>query len=148
KIRAATAKMAALQWDVQIRYLTAATAVPQGGWRERLRARPARAQAMARLRGLAHGLASATALYAGPNWLARRRLPRPADKINARVFRRGCLLSVPELAVLAKLPGDAALPGLSQAGARSVPPPSGIALPGPDTRPLGASDAGTPRPVA
>ena len=148
-IRAATAKMAALQWDAQIRYLTASTAAPTaGGWRERLRARPARVQAMARLRGLAHGLASATALYAGPNWLARRRLPRPAAKVNARVFRRGCLLSVPELAALAKLPGDPALPGLSQAGARSVPPPPGIALPGPHARPLGLTDAGTPRPVA
>jgi hypothetical protein len=150
-IRAATAKMAALQWDAQIRYLTATTTTAAGreaGWRERLRARPARVQAMARLRGLAHGLASATALYAGPNWLARRRLHRPAAKINARVFRRGCLLSVPELAALAKLPGDPALPGLSQAGARSVPPPPGIPLPGPSARPLGLTDAGTPRPAA
>ena len=149
-IRAATAKMAALQWDAQIRYLTATTAAaaPGGGWRDRLRARPARAQAMARLRGLAHGLASATALYAGPNWLARRRLHRPAGKVSARVFRRGCLLSVPELAALAKLPADPALPGLSRAGARSVPPPPGIALPGPGARPLGVTDAGTPRPVA
>jgi hypothetical protein len=142
-IRAATAKMAALQWDTQIRYVTAtAAAAAPAGWRQRLRANPARAQAMARLRGLAHGLASATALYAGPNWLARRRLPRPAGKVNARVFRRGCLLSVPELAGLAKLPGDAALPGLERAGARSVPPPPGIALPGPAARPLGATGAG------
>ncbi len=83
-IRAATAKMAALQWDTQIRYVTATTtaAAPEGGWRERLREGPARAQAMARLRGLAHGLASATALYAGPNWLARRPLPRPAGREN------------------------------------------------------------------
>ena len=148
-IRAATAKMAALQWDAQIRYVTATTAAaPPAGWRERMRARPARAQAMARLRGLAHGLASATALYAGPNWLARRHLPRPAGKVNARVFRRGCLLSVPELATLAALPGDPAVPGLARAGARSVPPPPGIALPGPHARPLGVTDAGAPRPVA
>jgi hypothetical protein len=146
-IRAATAKMAALQWDTQIRYVTAAAA-PAGGWRERLRARPARAQVMARLRGLAHGLASATALYAGPNWLARRRLPRPAGRVNARVFRRGCLLSVPELAALAALPADPAVPGLARAGARSVPPPPGIALPGPHARPLGVTDAGSPHPVA
>ena len=106
-IRAATAKMAALQWDAQIRYVTATTAAPRrrpGGGSGCGHARPG-AQAMARLRGLAHGLASATALYAGPNWLARRRLPRPAGKVNARVFRRGCLLSVPELAALAALPG-------------------------------------------
>ena len=148
-IRAATAKMAALQWDTQIRYVTATTATaPPGGWRERLRARPARAKAMARLRGLAHGLASATALYAGPNWLARRRLPRPAPRVNARMFRRGCLLSVPELAALAALPADPAVPGLARAGARSVPPPPGIVLPGPHARPLGVTDAGAPRPVA
>ena len=149
-IRAATAKMAALQWDTQIRYVTATTAVTTaaGGWRERLRARPARAQARARLRGLAHGLASATALYAGPNWLARRRLPKPVDQVNARAFRRGCLLSVPELAALAALPADPAVPGLARAGARSVPPPPGIALPGPHARPLGVTDAGAPRPVA
>jgi hypothetical protein len=148
QIRAAAAKMAAPQWDAQIRYVTATVAaVPYGGWRERLRARPARAKARARLRGLAHGLASATALYAGPNWLARRRLPRPAARVNARVFRRGCLLSVPELAALARLPGDTALPGLAQAGARSLPPPHGIVPPGPNARPLGVTDAGTPRPV-
>ena len=149
-IRAATAKMAALQWDAQIRYVTATTtaAAAPGGWRERLRARADRAQAMARLRGLAHGLASATALYAGPNWLARRRLPRPANRVNARVFRRGCLLSVPELAALAALPADPAVPGLARAGARSVPPPPGIVLPGPHARPLGVTDTGAPRPVA
>ncbi len=149
-IRAATAKMAALQWDIQIRYVTATTAAPApaGGWRERLGARPARAQAMARLRGLAHDLASATALYAGPNWLARRRLPRPAGKVNARVFGRGCLLSVPELAALAALPADPAVPGLARAGARSVPPPPGIVLPGAHARRLGVTDAGAPRPVA
>jgi hypothetical protein len=148
-IRAATAKMAALQWDTQIRYVTATTtAAPAGGWRERLRTRPAQAQATARLRGLAHGLASATALYAGPNWLARRRLSQPAERINARVFRRGCLLSVPELAAIAALPADAAVPGLARAGARSVPPPPGIALPGPHARPLGVTDTGAPRPVA
>ena len=40
------------------------------------------------------------------------------------------------------------MPGLDRAGARSVPPPPGIALPGPHARPLGVTDAGAPRPVA
>jgi hypothetical protein len=151
-LRAATAKMAAPQWDTQIRYLTATTAVPARSWRDRLRA-PARdheeAQARARLRGLAHGIASATALYAGPhNWLARRRLYRPAAAVAGREFRRGCLLSVPEIAALATLPGGAAVPGLASAGARSVPPPPGIPEPGPHARPLGVTDAGAPRRVA
>ena len=103
---------------------------------------------MARLRGLAHGLASATALYAGPNWLARRRLPRPAGQgQRPRVPPR-----LPAVGPRAGRPGrparDPAVPGLARAGARSVPPPPGIALPGPHARPLGVTDAGAPRPVA
>ena len=74
--------------------------------------------------------------------------PAPPGGSTPACSGRGCLLSVPELAALAKLPGDAALPGLERAGARSVPPPPGIALPGPHARPLGVTDAGAPRPVA
>ena len=107
----------------------------------------AQAQARARLRGLAHGLASATALYAGRNWLARRRLRHPAAQIDARRFRRGGLLSVPELAAIARLPADVSVPGLSRAGARAVAPPPTVPVPGPDVRPLGVSDTGSPRPV-
>ena len=102
---------------------------------------------MARLRGLAHGLASATALYSGRNWLARRHLRHPAEQIAARRFRRGDLLSVPELAAIARLPADASVPGLARAGARAVAPPAVIPVPGPGVRPLGVSDTGVPRPV-
>src|SRR5439155_2072711 len=75
EVRASVIKSAGPQWDTQIRYATATTAVPAA--RGRLRDTAAQAQARARLRGLAHGLASATALYAGRNWLARRHLRHP-----------------------------------------------------------------------
>ena len=145
EVRASVIKSAGPQWETQIRYATATTAVPAG--RGRLRDTAAQAQARARLRGLAHGLASATALYAGRNWLARRHLRHPAEQITARRFRRGGLLSVPELAAIARLPADASVPGLSRAGARAVAPPAVIPVPGPGVRPLGVSDTGVPRPV-
>jgi hypothetical protein len=145
-LRAAIGKSAGPQWETQIRYaVTTTTTVPA---RSRVRRTAAGAQARRRLRGLAHALASATALYAGRNWLARRRLPCPAARIAARRFRAGDLLSVPELAAIARLPADALVPGLARAGARAVPPPPGIPAPGPDARPLGVTDTGTPRPVA
>jgi hypothetical protein len=144
EVRAVTAKLAGPQWETLLRYVTATTSTPApGAGGGRLQAR----QARARLRGLAHATASATALYAGANWLARRRLRCPAEAIAARRLGRGDLLSVPELAALARLPTDPALPGLARAGARVVPPPPAIPLPGPGIRPLGVSDAGQPRPV-
>ena len=144
-MRASVAKSAGPQWDTQIRYATATTAVPPAQGRRRDTA--AQAQARARLRGLAHGIASATALYSGRNWLARRHLRHPAAQIAARRFRRGDLLSVPELAAIARLPADASVPGLARAGARAVAPPAVIPVPGPGVRPLGVSDTGVPRPV-
>lgn len=144
-LRAATAKAAGPQWETQIRYAVATTAVPPG---RRPHRNAARAQARRQLRGQAHILASVTALYAGRNWLARRHLRQPAAQISARRFAAGDLLSVPELAALARLPADATVPGLARAGARAVAPPPGIPAPGPAARPLGVSDTGTPRPVA
>jgi hypothetical protein len=148
EIREATAKLAGPQWETLVRYAVATTApapAPAGaGYRGR---RAAAAQQAARLRGLAHALASATALLTARNWLARRRLRRPAAAIGSRRLPSGDLLSVPELAALARLPADPALPGLERAGARAVPPPPAIPLPGPGVRPLGISDTGAPRPV-
>jgi hypothetical protein len=147
EVRAVTAKLAGPHWETLIRYATATTQAPAGGVTGRRQARAAGLRAAARLRGQAHALASATALYAGPNWLARRRLGHPAQVIAARRLGRADLLSVPELAALARLPADPALPGLARAGARAVPPPPAIPVPGPDVRPLGVSDTGQPRPV-
>ena len=114
EIREATAKLASPQWETLIRYAVATTAavVPDGAGRWRPRA--AAAQAQARLRGLAHALASAFALLTGRNRLARRRLRHPAAALAGRRLARGDLLSVAELAALARLPADPALPGLAR----------------------------------
>jgi Helicase HerA, central domain/TraM recognition site of TraD and TraG len=131
-------KAAGPRWAVAIRY--AVTISPDGN--------PASGE-RARLRGRAHALASAMALYSsGHNYLARRRLFRPATALARRRLGRGQLLSVPELAAIAHLPLDTAVPGLERAGARAVPPPPTIPVPGPGSRPLGHSDAGVPRAIA
>jgi hypothetical protein len=120
------------QWFVGIRY-AAATA----------RQAP---DARARLRGRAHAIASAFALYTGPhNRLRRRRLSRPAGALAVRQLGRGDLLSVPELAAMAHLPTDVAVPGLSRAGARLVAPRPGIPIAG---KVLGDAAVGAARPVA
>jgi len=146
EIRESASKLTGPQWETLICYATASTATcaAAGGTGHRER-RAAAAQQAARLRGLAHALASCAALYSGRNWLARRRLRHPAAAIAARRLTRGDLLSVPELAAIARLPADPALPGLARAGARAVPPPPAIPVPGPHVRPLGVSDAGAPR---
>ena len=97
------------------------------------------------LRGRAHGIASAFAVFTGRNRFARRRLRHPARAMAQRHMGRGDLLSVPELAVIAHLPTDLAVPGLARAGARSSPPPPRIPTAG---KLLGDSDAGIRRPVA
>src|SRR5262249_14591994 len=90
EIRETTAKLAGPQWETLIRYAVATTAPAQArdgvGRRER---RAAAAQQQARLRGLAHALASATALLTGRNWLARKRLHPPAVAIGSRRLARG-----------------------------------------------------------
>ena len=63
-------------------------------------------------------------------------------------MRRGFLLSVPELAAIAHLPLDVAVPGLQRAGSNTVPPSPKIAYGGPHAKVLGFSDAGHDRPVA
>jgi len=147
EIRETTAKLAGPQWETLIRYAVATTPAQARDGASRWDRRAAAAQQAARLRGLAHALASATALYTGRNWLARRRLRRPATAIASRHLAKGDLLSVPELAAIARLPADPSLPGLVRAGARAVPPPPAIPIPGSGVRPLGVSDAGAPRPV-
>ncbi|MFI0420465.1 type IV secretory system conjugative DNA transfer family protein [Spongiactinospora sp. 9N601] len=97
------------------------------------------------LTGRAHALASAFALYNGHNRLQRHRLPAPARRLADRRLGRGFLLSLPELAALAHLPLDPAVPGLTRAGANSVPPTPAIPVTG---KILGVSDVGHERPVA
>ncbi|TVT15954.1 type IV secretory system conjugative DNA transfer family protein, partial [Amycolatopsis rhizosphaerae] len=60
----------------------------------------------------------------------------------------GDLLSVGELAAIAHLPTDEAIPGVQRAGAKAIAPPPGIATPGPQAKPIGVTDTGQERPVA
>ncbi|MCG5215473.1 type IV secretion system DNA-binding domain-containing protein [Streptosporangium sp. KLBMP 9127] len=96
-------------------------------------------------KGRAHALASAFAVYSGHNRLERHRLLKPAMCLAGRRLDKGFLLSVPELATLAHLPLDTAVPGLTRAGATSVPPSPAISRTG---KTLGFSDTGHQRPVA
>lgn len=106
------------------------------------------AQVRARLRGRAHAVASAFAVFTGHNHFRRRRLHDPVQALAERRLGRGQLLSVPELAALAHLPHDTTVPNLARAGARSTAPPPQIPTPGPTGKTLGDTDTGTHRPVA
>jgi hypothetical protein len=131
-------KAAQPSWAITIRYAAATTATATD-------AQAPDRQAKARLRGRAHGLASAFALYSGRNRFDRHRLARPARVLDARRLGRGDLVSIAELAALAHLPADTAIAGIVRAGAKPVPPPPGI----PETgKILGDAETGGRRPVA
>jgi len=83
--------------------------------------------AKAALRGRAHAVASAFAVYAGRNHLDRHRLRRPATTLAARRLGRGSLVSVAELAALAHLPTDVTVAALARAGAKAAAPPPAVA---------------------
>ncbi len=129
-VRAITAKSAEPGFQVAIRY-GVATCVDED-WR-------------GRLRGRGHALAAAFAAYADRNQLTRRMLWRPDRALEVRRLGRGMLLGLSELAALAHLPWDRAVPGLERAGARSVPPAPGVQRAG---KVLGDADAGAVRPIA
>ncbi|MFC5830627.1 type IV secretory system conjugative DNA transfer family protein [Nonomuraea insulae] len=97
------------------------------------------------IRGRAHAIASAFALFSGYNRLERHRLLMPARRLASRRLGRGFLASIPELSALAHLPLDVAVPGLQRAGANTVAPSPQVARGG---KVLGYSDAGHERPVA
>ena len=99
----------------------------------------------ARLRGRAHVLASAFGVFAGRNRFTRCRLHHPARSLGGRLIARTSLLSVAELAALAHLPTDAAVPGLVRARARSVAPVPTVPSLG---KVLGDTEIGVKRPVA
>lgn len=142
-LRRAVVKNAGSLWETEIRY---ATAVPTTNERRR------DAAATERLRGLAHGFASAFGVHSGLNWWARKPLAHPARAMACRHLNRGDLLSVAELAALAHLPLDAAATGVVRAGARCVAPPPQVAANAAAgakaARLLGDTDAGVPVPVA
>jgi hypothetical protein len=93
-------------------------------------------------RGRIHAVAGAFAAYEGRVGLRRRRLLGAQRKLALRTLgRRSYLLSVPELAALAHLPAEAALPGLLRAGARTIAPPPGLPNSG---KPLGVTANAAP----
>lgn len=138
--RAVVAKHRGGLFETRIRYTVTAAARSDTGRAERTEVRDS-------LRGLAHGIAAAFAPYGQHNHYRRRRLRHPADTLADRRLRRGDLLSIPELAAVAHLPTDQAIPGLQHAGARAVAPPPGIPTPGPAVKPLGVSETGHRRRV-
>jgi TraM recognition site of TraD and TraG/Type IV secretion-system coupling protein DNA-binding domain len=79
-------------------------------------------------RGRIHAILGSFAPYNGPRvWLRRRRVKGAYTKLQTRrLGRRAFLLSAPELAALAHLPTQEAIPGVVMAGAREVAPPPGL----------------------
>ncbi|SFK89368.1 protein of unknown function DUF87 [Amycolatopsis sacchari] len=139
--RAIVAKQRGSQFETVVRYAVA-TILPASADADAVSA----AREIAR--GRAHALAASFASYTEHNHYTRHRLRRPGQVIDSRLLARGDLLSVPELAAIAHLPTDEAIPGLQRAGARAIAPPPGIAVPGPEAKPLGLTDTGHERPVA
>lgn len=90
----------------------------------------------AEARGRIHAILGSFAPYNGSRvWLRRRRVRHAEPKLaQRRLGRRGFLLGVAELAALAHLPTGEAIPGVVIVGARTVPPPPGLAGAG---KPLG-----------
>jgi hypothetical protein len=95
-----------------------------------------------RLRGLAHAIASAFAAHTARNKLRRARLPRPVDVLAGRRLRRGFLLNTAELAFIAGLPTDIAVPRLDRARAKPMPAPVAVPSGGRATKVLGRAQAG------
>jgi hypothetical protein len=73
-------------------------------------------------RGRIHALAGAFAVFEGRNGFRRSRWPGGLRRMRARRLARSYLLSVPELAEIATLPGSDAIAGLERAAAKTVPP--------------------------
>ena len=119
-------------WQTSIRY-AAATTSTRGQDSHALRVR---------LSGIAAGLAGAHAVHAGPNRLRRVHLHDPVRVLAARSMRAGFVLSTPELAVLAGLPTDVAVPGLARARAKAVPAPVQVPTGGRGTLVLGRAQIG------
>src|SRR5204863_7774491 len=103
--RGAVDKSLGTQWEVAIRYAVAHTNP------NKLPARNLRANLVT----AAHAIASSFGIYTGRNRLRRVRLPQPAAVLAGRAMRAGFVLSDPELAVIAGLPQDLAVPGMDRA---------------------------------
>ncbi|GAA1895286.1 helicase HerA domain-containing protein [Streptantibioticus ferralitis] len=138
--RVIVAKQRGAQYETRIRYAIATMLPTTASTEERTRV-------IDRLRGRGHAIASAFATFTEHNYYRRTRLRHPLPRLAERRLDTGDLLSIPELAAIAHLPWDEAIPALQRAGARAVPPPPGVATAGPAVKPIGLTDTGHPRPV-
>jgi len=100
------------------------------------------AQVRDRLRGLAHSIASGAAAYTGPNRLRRMKMPAPVAALAGRRMRHGFLATVAELAAIAALPQDLAVPGLDRARAKAVASPVRVPAGGRTVKVLGRAQVG------
>ncbi|MGH3630696.1 MAG: hypothetical protein ACRDRL_25050 [Sciscionella sp.] len=135
--RAVVGKQLGPHWETTVRYAVTTTVS------EQLPAAHTR-RSVDQLRGRAHAIASALSVFSGHNHYRRHRLPHPLTALADRDLRRGDLLSVPELAALAHLPTDDAVPGLIRAGARAVAPPPTPPAPVRTSKPSGSATPATP----
>ncbi|MET8147847.1 type IV secretory system conjugative DNA transfer family protein [Actinoplanes sp. NPDC049668] len=130
-VRAILDKTVHSLWTIGIRYVVAKDTARGGN------------HAQNRLRGIADTIASAYAVFAARNRLAHRtRMRQPVAVAAARRLGAGFLASTPELAVLAALPQDLAVPGLDRARAKSMPAPVAIPSGGRGMKILGDAEVG------
>ncbi|GIG69317.1 helicase HerA domain-containing protein [Phytomonospora endophytica] len=121
--------------EVAVRYAVATTRVTD------------RAAAKTRIRGVEKSLAAAFAVYSSTDPIRHVRQPAAATTLATRIMYRGKLLTTRELAALAHIPLDEALPQLPRAGARLVAPVAAVLRGGRGTKPLGTAAVGG-RPIA
>lgn len=135
-VRAILDKTAHPLWETGIRYAVATTA-----------GRNHTAEELdtlhARIRGVADAVASSFAVYTARNRLTHRaRMPHPVAVVAARRLGRGFLASTPELAGMAALPQDLAVPGLDRAHAKPMPAPVSVPTGGRGVTVLGDAEIG------
>ncbi|MER7276644.1 DUF87 domain-containing protein [Dactylosporangium sp. NPDC000244] len=116
-VRAIVDKTAQVLWTAGIRYGVATTSDRPGATPD------------GRLDGIADAVASSFAVHTARNRLTHRtQMRHPAAVLAGRRLGAGFLLSSGELAALAALPRDVAVPGLDRARAKAIPAP--VAVPG------------------
>ena len=99
-------------FDVAVRY-GLSCAQPGRGARRHLRAR-------------SHELTAAFGVYAGRNHFVAQHRSGSRRRLERRVFGRGQVLGLSEVAALAHLPYDEMIPGLAHSSAAAVAPPPGV----------------------
>ncbi|MEV0430596.1 DUF87 domain-containing protein [Micromonospora sp. NPDC050495] len=130
-VRAILDKSSYQLWETAVRY-----AVAKDSRRAGTDPRP-------RLRGIAETIASSFAVYSGRNRLTRRiPMSAPGAVLAARRLSAGFLTCGPELAALAALPQDLAVPGLDRARAKSMPAPVAVPTGGRGTKMIGDAQVG------